>query len=152
LDANRARHIGLDAGAVQWALRAAEQWMRDVTSGARAGAATPEPGTAAADEAIRRALLAAFPDRVARRQRSAHHGSRLRPRRGLLLSTGGTALLAESSVVATAPWLVAVEASDRAEPAVAGRPAGRERQRTRVFLASAIEPDWLIELYPGSVE
>jgi ATP-dependent helicase HrpB len=147
LDANRARQLGLDPAAAQWVLRGAEQWFRSrVFSGGTRAPAAPDP-----DEAIRRALLAAFPDRVARRQRSVDQGARLGASRELLLSTGGTALLADSSVVATSQWMVAVEAGDRSEPATKSG-AARERRRTRVFLASAIEPDWLIELFPGSVE
>jgi ATP-dependent helicase HrpB len=146
-DASRARQLGLDAGAVQWVRRGAEQWFRAVRD-----VASQASDSRDYDEPIRRALLAAFPDRVARRQKSAGAASRLELSRELLLSSGGTALLAPSSVVATAPWMVAVEAGDRTDAPVAGRPVARERSRTRVWMASAIEPDWLIELFPGSVQ
>jgi ATP-dependent helicase HrpB len=104
-----------------------------------------------ADEAIRRAVLAAYPDRVARRRPAPEGSTRLGVARELLLSGGGTAMLAETSVVKTAPWLVAVEAGDRrgGDPARRGGPA--EKRQTRVWMASAIEPEWLIDLYPGAV-
>jgi ATP-dependent helicase HrpB len=140
IDASTARRLGLDAGAVQWVRRGAEQWLRALGG---------EKDFVEYEEPIRRSLLAAFPDRVARRQKGAKAESRLGLSRELLLSTGGTALLAESSVVASATWMVAVEAGDRSDASVR---SVRERSRTRVFMASAIEPDWLIELFPGSVE
>ena len=53
----------------------------------------------------------------------------------------------------TAPWLVAIEAGDRGgAELVRGRSFPTEKRRTRVWLASAIEPEWLIDLFPGSVE
>jgi ATP-dependent helicase HrpB len=55
-----------------------------------------------------------------------------------VLSAGGTATIDESSVVKTAPWLVAIDALTTLG-------------RTRVTLASAIEPDWLIELFPERI-
>ena len=77
------------------------------------------------DEAeLRRALLAGYPDRVARRREA---GS---PR--LLLATGAGAELARDSGVRDAEWLVALD--------VAGATSGGD---ARVFAASAIERDWL---------
>ena len=60
-------------------------------------------------------------------------------------------MLAETSVVRTAPWLVAVEAGDRRGGDPARRVGPAEKRQTRVWLASAIEPEWLIDLYPGAV-
>jgi ATP-dependent RNA helicase HrpB len=74
--------------------------------------------------ALRRALLAGYPDRVARRRQA---GS---PR--LLLATGAGAELARDSGVRDAEWLVALD--------VAGAITGGD---ARVFAASAIERDWL---------
>jgi ATP-dependent helicase HrpB len=73
---------------------------------------------------LRRALLAGYPDRVARRREA---GS---PR--LLLATGAGAELARDSGVREAQWLVALD--------VAGATSGGD---ARVFAASAIERDWL---------
>ena len=76
------------------------------------------------EAALRRALLAGYPDRVARRREA---GS---PR--LLLATGAGAELARDSGVRDAEWLVALD--------VAGAVAGGD---ARVFAASAIEREWL---------
>ncbi|MBK5299320.1 MAG: ATP-dependent RNA helicase [Vicinamibacteria bacterium] len=73
---------------------------------------------------LRRALLAGYPDRVARRRET---GS---PR--LLLATGTGAELARDSGVRDAEWLVALD--------VARATTGGD---ARVFAASAIERDWL---------
>ena len=73
---------------------------------------------------LRRALLAGYPDRVARRREA---GS---PR--LLLATGAGAELARDSGVRDAEWLVALD--------VAGAATGGD---ARVFAASAIDREWL---------
>jgi ATP-dependent helicase HrpB len=73
---------------------------------------------------LRRALLAGYPDRVARRREA---GS---PR--LLLATGAGAELARDSGVRDAQWLVALD--------VAAATSGGD---ARVFAASAIEREWL---------
>ncbi len=82
------------------------------------------------DEALLLSVLAAFPDRVARRR----HGDEL------LLASGGSALLSAASVVRTDDWLVAVDIEER-----------RERGLPLVRLASAIEPGWLVDLFPERV-
>ncbi len=79
------------------------------------------------EEALLMAVLAAFPDRVARR----------RPNGELQLASGGPAQLAASSTVRDAALLVAVEAEDR-----------QDRRMPLVRVASAIEPEWLLDLYP----
>ncbi len=119
---------GVDAGAALQIDRIRAQLRRVSRS--------DHPAPKDADAAIRAAILAGFPDRVAKRRPTA--GSRLGASRDLLLSTGGSAQLAESSVVRTAPFLVAVEAQDR-------------KGATVVWMASAIEPDWLIDLFPEDV-
>jgi ATP-dependent helicase HrpB len=83
---------------------------------------------------LRIALLAGYPDRVARRVR--------RGGRQLALAGGGVAELAETSVVRDAEWLVALDAEERAHGARGG---------VVVRLASAIEPEWLLDLFPGDV-
>ena len=79
------------------------------------------------DEALFRAALAAFPDRVARRRRD----------RELLLSNGGSAVLAAETA---AEFLVAIDIEERSE-----------RGLPMVRLASAIEPEWLLEMFPERV-
>src|SRR5205085_11497449 len=65
----------------------------------------------------------------------------------LLLANGGSAQLARESVVQRAEFLVAVEAEERRD---VGRASGRGL-RTLVRLASAIEPEWLLDLFPERI-
>jgi len=124
--AHAIRAIGLDQGAVHAVDRARKQLGRIARN---VGANTPQ-SPKAADEALLIAILAGFPDRVARRKKQ---GSR-----DLALSQGGTAELAETSAVRDAPWLVAVDAE-------------LVRGRTLVRLASGIEPTFLIELFEDRI-
>ena len=73
------------------------------------------------------AVLTAFPDRVARRRKD----------RQLLLASGGSAILEGEAV---AEFLVAVDIEDRSEH---GQPLVR--------LFCAIEPEWLVDLFPGRI-
>ncbi|MBI4875564.1 MAG: ATP-dependent helicase HrpB [Acidobacteria bacterium] len=82
------------------------------------------------DDALLIAVLAAFPDRVARRRQGGD----------LLLASGGSAQLAESSTVRDARFLVAVEAEERSD-----------QRLPLVRLASAVEPEWLLDLFPERV-
>jgi ATP-dependent helicase HrpB len=84
-------------------------------------------------------VLAGYPDRVARRRR--------RPDKTasgdleLSLAGGNSATLAPESLVRAEEFLVAVDAEER-------RGAGASRgTSTRVRLASAIEPEWLLDLF-----
>lgn len=105
------------------------------------GAHGPRPREGAARErALQRALLAAYPDRVARR----------RPRPPgeapeFILATGGSAVLAPSSVAHEVELAVLIDVEDRT---TAGGRGGRDGGRVLVRTASAIDADWLIEL-PG---
>jgi ATP-dependent helicase HrpB len=82
------------------------------------------------ENALLLSALAAFPDRVARRRQGSD----------LQLAAGGSAQLAPSSTVTEAEFLVAVEAEDR-----------QDRQAPLVRIASAIEPEWLLDLFPNRV-
>jgi ATP-dependent helicase HrpB len=82
------------------------------------------------EDALLISALAAFPDRVARRRAGGD----------LQLAAGGAAQLAPSSTVRQPELLIAVEAEDR-----------RDGRSPIVRLASAIEPEWLIDLFAGSV-
>jgi ATP-dependent helicase HrpB len=82
------------------------------------------------EDALLLSVLAAFPDRVARRRQGAD----------LQLAAGTPAQLAPSSTVTQAEFLVAVEAEDR-----------RDQKTPLVRIASAIEPEWLIDLFPDRV-
>lgn len=82
------------------------------------------------DGALLISVLTAFPDRVARRRQGDE----------LLLAAGGSAVLARESVVRSENFLVAVDIEER-----------RERGLPLVRLASAIRPEWLLDLYPERV-
>lgn len=125
------RAASLDAGAVRAVDRARRQLERHV---GRSKASMPWNKT---EEALRLALLAGFPDRVAKR-RSA--GSR-----DLVFASGGAGQLSESSGVRHAQWVVALEAEERR--AETGRSGG-----VQIRSCSAIEPEWLIELHDEQIE
>ncbi len=86
------------------------------------------------DEALCISVLTGFPDRVARRRSPGSDE--------ILLAGGGTAQLSSSSSVRAAPLLVAVDAEER---------GAQGRGRVLVRLASAIEPEWLLDLYADSL-
>ena len=92
------------------------------------GGGAPEPGDDAAD-ALRRAILAGFPDRVARRSEADPDA--------LALADAGPARLGRESGVRQGRFLVAVDAT-------------ADRGRPLVRLATAVEPDWLLEI-PGDL-
>lgn len=81
------------------------------------------------DTALEKAILAAFPDRVARRKDRLSDQNRTE----LLLAAGGAAVLSEQSHVQKPEWLVLVVAEERG-----GQTLARQ--------VSAIEPDWLLDL------
>lgn len=130
-DPDRLRYIGIDpmaAQAVDRARRQIERALRD-----RSGANDlPVVSPGDPEEAIRYAVLAAYPDRVARRQRGAE----------LALVNGGSATLSPQSEVQDASFLVAVDAEERSDARGRG---------VVVRAASAIEPEWLLELFPEAI-
>jgi ATP-dependent helicase HrpB len=90
---------------------------------------TPEvrrPSAADSEGALLISILTAFPDRVARRRQGSD----------VQLASGTAAELAPNSTVTDAEFFVAVEAEDR-----------RDRKAPLVRLASAIEPEWLLDLF-----
>jgi ATP-dependent helicase HrpB len=86
------------------------------------------------DEALQIAILAGFPDRVARRRRPGEPE--------ILLASGGSAELAPSSVVRDAELMVAVDVEERRTGA---------SRRAVARMASAIEPEWLLDLFPAAL-
>ncbi|MCU0225254.1 MAG: ATP-dependent helicase HrpB [Acidobacteria bacterium] len=123
----RLRARGLDPAATLAVLRARDQLLRLTRR-----AADPPLDPESEERVLLEATLAAFPDRVARRREPG--------RPALVFARGGAGELAPSSVVRSAEFLVAVDADDRRERGVAVR------------LASAIDPAWLIDLFPGRLE
>jgi len=90
------------------------------------GARSVDPETA-----LLKAILAGHPDRVARRRAPGAPD--------LLLAEGRSATLAPESAVRDATWLVALDAEER------------PRGGALIRMASAIEPDWLIDLFPDEI-
>jgi len=113
----------------RWEPRTA-QIVRQVCRIATHGRGKAENAVPSREDALLLSVLAAFPDRVARRRQGNE----------LLLAEGGSAQLAASSTVTGSPFLVAVEAEDR-----------RDQKAPLVRLASAIEPEWLLDLFPDRV-
>lgn len=124
LSAGRLRRHELDPQAVRAVLRTRDQLAPRLRGVPRR---LDEPF----EQAVRVATLLAFSDRVGRRRA---------PRKSeVVLSGGGSASLAESSVVKEAELLVAVEADERGKGGVVVR------------AASAIEPEWLLEFFPERI-
>lgn len=92
------------------------------------------------DRAIRRALLDAFPDRVAKR-RDRGPDAKTQIAGDVVLCGGGSATLSTQSVVLHAPWVVVVDVEERER----GQ-SGPMRSLARVV--SAIDPAWLLDV-PG---
>ncbi len=119
------RQLELDRRAVDEVGRVARQLERGLAGG----------GARAKDEteAVRVAVLAAFPNRVARR--------RAGDRRAVVLAAGGSAILAYE---APAEWMVVVAVEQR-------KAGGAHQPSVEVRLGSAIEPEWLLDLFPDDV-
>jgi ATP-dependent RNA helicase HrpB len=144
------RRLGLAPGAVQAVDRARRQLERLVrrrsTSTANATSTSTSNATAtstststATEEALLRATLAGFPDRVARRRAPGSDE--------VVLTGGGSARLAPESAVREAALLVAVDAEER-RARVAGRPGGGGAV---VRLASAVTQELLLDLFPEAL-
>lgn len=91
------------------------------------------------EEALTRALLAGFPDRVAQRRSGGRGGRRVR------FTTGGMAELPEESLAAhaTSDFLVVTEVSERRE--------GAGKGRTLVRQATPISADDLLEVFGDAI-
>jgi ATP-dependent helicase HrpB len=111
-----------EVGRVQRSLLAACRTPRG-----RASQKTP----ADEERVLRLAVLAGFPDRVARRREGEPKGG---PKTALLAAGGSAALGAGAS----ADWLVAVDGEERKR--------GERATGLEIRLWSAIEPEWLIDL------
>lgn len=114
------------------ATRAVERVQRRLARQLRAGQGPRESDE---ESAQLRCLLAGYPDRVAKRR--AKHSPEL------LLCEGGAATLSEASVVREPELLVALDAEER--------PGTNRGARTVVRLASEIQPEWLLELFPEGI-
>jgi ATP-dependent helicase HrpB len=124
------RRLELDARAVEEIGRVRRQLASALDRPAASGDAGPETG------ALRLAILAAFPDRVARRREAAGKTA--------LLAAGGSV---ELGLEQTGDWLVAV---DVVEDRKGGR-AGISSRAPVARLTSRIEPDWVLDLFADRV-
>lgn len=122
-EAHRLRPMGLDPRAVDAVERARRQLARLVRRQAEA-----PPSAELHERALLASILAAFPDRVAKRRR--------RGERELVLANGKLAKLSEDSVVHEAPLFVAIDAEERGS------------QGTIVRSASQVDENLLFELFP----
>jgi ATP-dependent helicase HrpB len=127
------RRLELDRRAVDEVARAA----RALGAACRETSPRERPARAGNDElderALRLAVLAAFPDRVARRRPGEPEVA--------LLAAGGAAAIGRGG---PADWLVAVDVEERKR--------GQRSTGLQIRLSSAIEPEWLIDLHAARVE
>nr|WP_236519402.1 ATP-dependent helicase HrpB [Sandaracinus amylolyticus] len=128
VSASRLRAHELDVAGGMAAARASEQIVRALK---RVKGRPSEHADLDEDAILRRALLAGFPDRVARRRRAKEPE--------VVLAGGGSARLAETSVVREPELMVAIDAEER-------------RGAIEVRTASAIEAEWLLEMLPDAIE
>jgi len=134
----RVKRIGLEPGAVASVERVRKQL---VTLLARSREGAKPLAAKDADAALRMATLAAYPDRVARRNGD-----------DLVLAGGGSAKLDKSSVCRESEFLVCVDTQERRDapaPSRGGYPARGPQVLVRI--ASEISADWLLDLFPDRV-
>lgn len=130
------RRLGLHGGRVATVRQGYQQIRRELGLGRDAS----DDGTPDEErQNFALALLAGFPDRVARRRKPGA--------RDLILATGHVAQQAEESVAKNASLLLALDAEDRAHaPAVLQRGEKRApRHGIRVRIAEPIEAEWLLD-------
>lgn len=137
----RLKRMGVDPNAVKRVDRVRHQLERLTGS-----AQLKEELSEAEETRLLVSILSGYPDRVARRRLSSNEAGG-RGSVELQLSNGKAASLASESVVRGALFLVAVDGEERRETGRGGRSGGR----TFIRLASAIEPEWLLDLFTDSV-
>ncbi len=124
------REAGIHASACREVERTAALYRR----ACRAAGLESRPGEGRLEDLLG-ALLAAYPDHLAAQ---LHPGAR-----GYELAGGRTASLDEASAVRDAPLVLAVEREERV--------SGKHRA-TSLWLASRIDPAWVLERFPDRVE
>ncbi len=127
------RELNLDPGSTQAVDRVRRQLQR------RPVPQSPPPSVLQSqqDDALLISILAGYPDRVARRRNVKDEKAEL------LLSGGGAVPLSPASSVRSSEFLVAVDAEER-------RDAAANTIRI-VRMASAIQPEWLIDLFADNL-
>jgi ATP-dependent helicase HrpB len=119
----RLRARGLDGNAVRVVSRTRERLLRRCEASDR----LPDDG----DEPLLMSILAGFGDRVAKRRAAGSME--------LVLARGGAVTQAPTSVVLQPELCVVLDASERGKGGVVAH------------LLSAVEPEWLLELFPSQV-
>jgi ATP-dependent helicase HrpB len=140
----RLKRLGLDPGAVKRVERVRRQLERLTRC-----AELKEELSVAEETELLISILSGYPDRVARRRTTVNEAGAASASIELQLSNGQTASLAPESVVRSADFMVCVDAEEQRAPGRGGR---RAVGRTVVRTASAIEPDWLLDLFTGSIK
>jgi ATP-dependent helicase HrpB len=131
------RDLDLEAGAVSAVDRVRKQLVR--LADRRAG--TPPEHPAAREIALLQVTLAGYPDRVGRLRVPANATGR----RGteIVFATGGTAQLADASVVRDETFVTAIDAEERRDA---------RGSQVLVRMASAVEADWLLGMFTERVK
>ncbi len=111
----------------EWSPYAARLFRQLGGAGARTSGGAAADHAPDSEDALLLSILTGFPDRVARRRQGAE----------LQLASGVAAQQAPNSTVTGADLMVAVEAEDR-----------KDQKAPLVRLASAIDPTWLLDLFP----
>lgn len=127
--ASKLREMNLDAGSTQSVNRVRQQLQRHSIP----RSPLPPISPSEQDNALLISILAGYPDRVAKRRSLKDEKAEL------LLCGGGAIPLSPTSSVRQSEFLVAINAEER-------RDASANRNRA-VRLASAIQPEWLIDLF-----
>ena len=145
------RALGLDPARVTAVQRTAQQLARISHRGGAVPSIAPDLAEARETELLI-TILAGYPDRVGRLRRPANATGRAGIE--ILFAAGGTAKLADTSGIAETDLVVAVDVEERTEQ---GREHGFSagaggRAKTLVRMASAIEADWLLELFTHAVK
>jgi ATP-dependent helicase HrpB len=126
--ASAMRSEGLDVAAATAALRGRDGVVRALLRSRPRGLSVPNGDDP--DVAMQRALLFGYADRVAKRRKKGSSD--------VVFSGGGSAKLADTSVVRDAEFVVVVDAGER-------------RGQIEARLSSAIEPEWLLEDFPSRI-
>jgi ATP-dependent helicase HrpB len=129
---HRLRDIGVEPGAAAAVENVRRQLLGILNRTGIGAAQRREPE----DVALRKSVLAAYPDRVARCRAAANRADRVE----VLLPGGGMANLAPTSVVVNSDLIVAIDVERR------------EGGRGTVRAASAIDADWLLEMFFDDIQ
>ncbi len=144
VDFDRARREGLDPGGLAELDRLQARLMQILSRQDRKPVAQLAPGSVPEEQALLRSLLAAFPDRVAKRRR---------PRgEELVFCEGGNGSLSRDSVVRSAELLIAYDVTERTGQAAVAGNRGRELDGVLVRGASRVECDWLLEDFVDRID